>query len=130
MPVATVSFEPMDESAFRKVVQNIPGLRVLQRNKYKGGSRFTPAMAIEKVTPRIPLALRKEIDGEVPVDLKVSVDEDGKVYRTEALSGNVNSSLVDLAANSAKEWRFAPARIDSKPVSSKVVLHFIFRNPS
>lgn len=128
-PIATVAIEPVEESGFRKAVQTIPGLRALQR-KYKAGDRFTPAKAIQKVTPTIPAALRKDINGEVPVDLRVSIDEEGNIFRTEVLPGNADNRLLNLAADAAKRWRFEPARIDSKPVSSKVVLHFTFKNPA
>ncbi len=126
----TVDVEPVDESGLRKVVQTIPGLRSLQRNRYKAGDHFTPAKAIKRVTPAVPAALRSGITGEVPVDLRVSIDEEGNIFRTEVLSGKADNRLLNLAADAAKRWRFEPARIDAKPVPSKVLLHFTFKNPA
>jgi TonB family protein len=127
-PSISIAVEPVDESGARKTPQTLAGARALQQDK--GASRFTPAKAIQKVTPNIPAALKKNISGEVPVDLRVSIDEEGNIFRTEVLPGNADNRLLSLASDAAKRWRFEPARINSKPVSSKVVLHFMFRNPT
>jgi TonB family protein len=117
----------MDESGSRKAMQKFPGTPALQQEK--SGTRFTPPKAIQKVTPKLSAALKKNISGEVPVDLRVSIDEEGNIFRTEVLPGKADNELLTLASDAAKRWRFEPARVNSKPVSSKVVLHFMFRNP-
>jgi outer membrane biosynthesis protein TonB len=92
--------------------------------------RFIAAKPIMQVTPTIPASVRNSFRGEVPVDLRVSVDKEGNVFRSEVLPGRADNRLLNLAADAAKRWRFTPARIDSKPVPSTVVLHFTFKNPN
>lgn len=124
----SIAVEPVEESGLRKAIQTIPGTQALQQAK--GVTGFTPAKAIQKVTPKLSAALKKNISGEVPVDLRVSIDEEGNIFRTEVLPGKADNRLLTLASDAAKRWRFEPARVNSKPVSSKVVLHFMFRNPT
>jgi outer membrane biosynthesis protein TonB len=126
-PAISISIEPMDESGLRKQVQTVAGAKGLQQEK---GGRFTPAKAIQKVTPKLPASLKNNISGEIPVDLKVSIDEEGNIFRTEVLRGKADNRLLTLASDAAKRWRFEPARLNSKPVSSQVLLHFMFRNPT
>lgn len=127
VPLATVSVEPVQESVFRRAVQTVPGLRLLQRHRYKGGDRFTPAKAVRESTPRVPRSVARDLRQETPVDLRLHVEQNGSISQTELTSDTKDKRLVGLAAEAAKHWRFEPARIGDKPVASKVVLHFLFR---
>jgi len=49
------------------------------------------------------------------------------VTKTEAIpQKNINQYLVNSAVNAARLWRFQPARRGDDPVSSEVVLEFVF----
>jgi outer membrane biosynthesis protein TonB len=114
---AAVAMEPMAQAGARD-------------ERRRTAERFIAAKPIMQVTPTIPASVRNSFRGEVPVDLRVSVDNEGNVFRSEVLPGRADNRLLNLAADAAKRWRFTPARIDSKPVPSTVVLHFTFKNPN
>jgi outer membrane biosynthesis protein TonB len=101
-----------------------------RQERRRTAERFIAAKPIVQVTPTIPASVRNSFRGEVPVDLRVSVDKEGNVFRSEVLPGRADNRLLNLAADAAKRWRFMPARIDAKPVPSTVVLHFTFKNPN
>jgi protein TonB len=125
--IATVAVEPVPESAFRRVVQTVPGLRRLQRHRYKAGDHFTPAKPVRQMAPRIPHAIARDLKQETPVDLRVNVEHDGSISHTELASDTRDKRLIGLSMEALKYWRFEPARIGNKPVPSKVLLHFRFR---
>jgi len=127
VPLGTVAFEPARESVFRRTVQTVPGLRLLQRNRYKGGGRFTPAKAVRQMAPKVPHAIARDLKQEIPVDLRLNVEDDGSISHTELASDTRDKRLIGLAMEALKHWRFEPARIGDRPVSSKVLLHFRFR---
>jgi outer membrane biosynthesis protein TonB len=65
----------------------------------------------------------------VEVDVKVRIDETGRVVKAEPLPGTepVSSSLVGAARNAAMQWRFEPARRGNQPLPSDLVLKFQYR---
>ncbi len=46
------------------------------------------------------------------------VEEDGTVGKTRMLKGSGNAAWDSLAVSTMKQWRFAPARMDDKPIGS------------
>jgi TonB family protein len=90
---------------------------------------FTAAKPIRKVRPTVPAALRNSTLGDTAVDLRVYIDREGNVFRSEILPGRADNRLLNAAADAAKRWRFEPARLGSKPVESKLLLHFTFNDP-
>ncbi len=126
-PVVTVTMEPVEPSAARRFLQKIPGIRQLQRNAYRGGEEFEPAVPLKRPSPALPPSLYSTIHSTVPIDLRVSIDEQGRVFQTRLLSEEpLPPSLVRLAEDTATKWSFRPARIRDKEVDSEVVLQFRF----
>ncbi|HEU0141873.1 MAG TPA: hypothetical protein VFQ79_19275 [Bryobacteraceae bacterium] len=126
-PVVTVTMEPVEPSAARRFLQKIPGIRQLQRNAYRAGDEFEPAVPLKQPSPTLPPSLYSTIHSTVPIDLRVSIDEQGRVFQTRLVSEEpLPPSLVRLAEDTAAKWSFRPARIKDKEVDSEVVLQFRF----
>jgi hypothetical protein len=69
------------------------------------------------------------LPGEAQVDLKVSIDKTGLVRAVELRSPGVDDRLSEIAANALHDWRFEPATLRGKPVSSEVLVALHFHNP-
>ena len=127
-PRSAVFMEPVPPSVLSRMVEKIPGLRRLQRNRYKAGERFQPPRAVHKVTP--PQPVRATEEGE-PIDVRVLIDKNGHVKEAELMSKTRDRALADMTLRAANQWRFEPARLNDKPTSSEVILHFQFSgNPA
>jgi Gram-negative bacterial TonB protein C-terminal len=124
-PVSRVSFtlHPVPPSRVRQTIQKVPGLRALQRSMYKAGERFVPARPLETALPVVPANLR--IDREQSVDVITSIDKAGAIIDV-SYAAAADRTLAKLAADAVGRWRFAPALLNSSPVSSKLILHFRF----
>ena len=87
---------------------------------------FVAARPIHESRPNLPLAIRATVISEVEVQIKVQVDESGRVVRIDPLvsTGPVSDSLVSVTEEAARQWRFAPAMRGNRPVESEVVLSF------
>jgi TonB family protein len=117
----------MDESKIRKAIAKVPGLSLLQRHRFKAGEDFMPARPVKEVTPTVPITLRKALgNDEVNVDVKVEIDSNGQVKKLDAPESSRHADFVKLAADTAKRWKFEPARLRGKQVSSSAMLHFKF----
>lgn len=119
-PVATVTIEPVGQSKIGRVIRHIPGFRHKKQ-------AFVPARLIRQVTPKVPPS--HEIDRDVPVDLRITVDPVGNVASVEPSRGG-DRQLVRLASEAALNWHFEPARRNDESVSSELILHFTFRPPA
>ncbi len=122
-PQSAVFAEPVAPSILSRVVEKIPGLRRIQRNRYKAGERFQPARVVHKVTP--PPASRASEEGE-PIDVKILIDKNGRVKEAELVSKTHDRALADMTLRAANQWRFEPARLNDRPTSSEMILHFQF----
>jgi TonB family protein len=61
------------------------------------------------------------------VEVAVSIDKSGKVTKAEATpQKNVSQFLINSAVTAARRWKFRPAQRGDEPVSSEMVLQFIF----
>lgn len=119
---ATVTVEPVAESKLGRLVGKIPGLRRIEK-KNRG---FVPARPIREIAPTVPAS--QELAHDVPVDVRVTVNESGNVATIESAKGG-DKRLVRLASDAARNWQFEPARRNDEIVSSEMILHFTFRPP-
>ena len=85
---------------------------------------------VHQVLPEVSQRSRNTITGTVKVGVRVQVDVSGKVTEATLTSPGPSKYFADLALKSAKEWKFAPAEVDGKPVSSAWSLQFRFRRSS
>jgi hypothetical protein len=127
--MSEVTYEPAEESGLRRVISKIPLVRSLQKNSSKDGDRFVPAKPVRRVQPSVPAKLHRELDREIPIDVRVYIDESGIVWRKEIVASDVpDQRFVTLAMNAAEKWDFKPARLNDRNVSSEMILHFRFKN--
>jgi TonB family protein len=84
----------------------------------------TPALTLRKVTPRYPTSARlSRAEGVVTVALEIN--ERGDVVSAKATNGP--ASLREAAEDAARQWKFAPARQNNRPVKSTLSVQFSFR---
>jgi TonB family protein len=88
-----------------------------------------PARPIRQSRPALPPSVRSLITSQVEVNVKVSIDETGRVTKAELLPGKqpVDESVLNAARKAAAAWRFAPAQRGGQPVPSELILRFQFR---
>ena len=117
---ATITYEPVRPPALQRVFQNFPGLRRLQRFEEGDGKEFVPPKPRHELAFLVPAGTNQF---RKPVNLKLSIDESGKVTRVEPLS---NGPMTGVAAHAALAWQFTPARWKDKPVAGEVMVHLRF----
>ena len=81
----------------------------------------------QRVLPDVPAKAMATIRGEVQLDIQVNVDTSGTVSDASIASRGQSRYFANLALQSAKSWKFTPARANGHPVPSVWLLHFEFR---
>jgi outer membrane biosynthesis protein TonB len=86
-------------------------------------SRFQPPQVTRATFPTCPL------DALNPgtVILQASINEAGKAQSAKALRDA--PPFTTAAIKAIEDWRFMPATLDGRPVESKIVFVFCFRQP-
>jgi len=82
--------------------------------------------AITKAQPRYP-ANAKRVRASGPVDVQITISEEGRVIEAKAISGH--PLLRDAAVEAARQWIFKPAILNGVPVKTEIVLTFVFTVP-
>ena len=123
--VANVRVEPAPESTLKRSLHNIPVIGLLGRRHYKAGENFAPAKAVLHVPPRLPAQAMQD-KKDLGVDLRLTIDEEGQLQKTEVLTPEADHRALSAAVASVRKWRFEPGRIGDKPVTSKVIARFRF----
>ena len=81
--------------------------------------------AVRQVAPEYPdLARQAEAEGRVWI--RVTIDETGRVIKTEVENSEVIPSLEKAAMDAARKWLFKPAKQRDKPVRVRIVIPFRF----
>jgi hypothetical protein len=93
---------------------------------------YTPPQPLRQVQPVLSVNSRAMVATMVEVEVKVHIDESGRVVSADPLPSAipVRNFLVAAAHNAALAWRFEPARRGDRPVSSEMVLKFQYRPAS
>ncbi len=83
---------------------------------------------IIRIWPIVPVDLKSTITRPMQVEIMVHVDDAGRVTGAEARSSDstVSSSLKELAASTAKLWKFRPALQNGRPVAGETAVQFNF----
>jgi TonB family protein len=126
LAVATVAFEPVAPSLWRRAIAHIPGVRAIQRNQFKAGEHFVAARPARYAPPTVPERVASRLRRETPIDLKVRIGENGRVSDLEILPSSLDPELTRIAADAAERWHFTPANLNQHPVASDMILHFRF----
>jgi TonB family protein len=86
----------------------------------------------ERVLPFVSASVLRLISPAVIVNVKVQIDDQGKVVKAESLTHGppLVNTLADAAVDAARHWRFVPARRGNLNVASETVLNFAFTHPN
>lgn len=82
---------------------------------------------IDRVMPEIPARASRGIRGKVEAKIRASVDHTGRVVNASVQSAGRSRYFGERAAEAARKWRFKPAHVDGRPISSVWELRFEFR---
>jgi TonB family protein len=85
----------------------------------------TPGEVLNQVLPEVSERSRKTIRGTVRVMIKVQVDSSGSVAAAQVAAGP-SRFFADAASQAARQWDFAPAKVEGHAVPSEWLLHFDF----
>jgi len=96
---------------------------VHQDDEVRIQSSFQPPEVTRATFPTLPA--NTLIPGAVI--LEVGINEAGRAQSTKALRGA--PPFTTTAIQAIEDWRFIPATLNGRPVESKVVLVFCFRQP-
>ena len=79
---------------------------------------------INRVPPVVPASIRPRIKGTIPVDVRVRIDEKGRVLSATPISkphSGVESFLMERAVAAARQWRYQPDAPGTE------IIHFTFK---
>jgi hypothetical protein len=89
---------------------------------------YVESAVVSRVSPEVGEGIRSRITAPLPIDVKVSIDREGRVTRAAAVQHE--DGLVDYLAKrataAALQWTFTPAKRDGKAVPSTRTIHFVF----
>ncbi len=123
LPEIAVQSEPVAGSRLNNVVSRIPLLRRLHHQ----ADPVVPPTPLHRVSPELTAGERAELTNPVQVNVRVYVDEKGKVQYAELASdGKRHPNLASAAVFASRHWNFTPAEQDGQPVPGEVILHFRF----
>src|SRR5262249_48152783 len=89
-------------------------------------SNYIPPKPISKADPKFPVELKTHVTKPHLVQVRVSIDEHGRVTRAEAVSQKgISEFFVEATISAARLWRFAPARRNNQPVPSEMTIEFV-----
>jgi TonB family protein len=80
----------------------------------------------QQVQPDVPQKASQTIHGKVLMNIRVTVNPGGEVSDAALDSPGPSKYFAGLALQAARRWRFKPAQIDGKAVSSEWLLRFDF----
>jgi len=80
----------------------------------------------QRVLPDVPQKASDTIRGKVAVSVRVTVDPGGQVSDAALDSPGPSKYFAKLALDAARRWKFKPARVDGRAVSSVWLLRFNF----
>jgi outer membrane biosynthesis protein TonB len=128
-PSPPASFHPQALAQIEQIVFAQPKLAVLPSGESEQ-SDMNPAFIgprpIHQSLPNLPSEIRATVLSEVEVQVKVQVDEYGRVVKVDLVeaTGPASNALVSATQQAARLWRFSPGARGSELVASEVVLMF------
>jgi hypothetical protein len=89
-------------------------------------SSYIPPRPISKAAPKFPVELKTHVTKPHLVEVRVSIDEHGRVTHADAVpQKGITEFFVEATVSAARLWRFEPARRDNQPVPSEMTLQFL-----
>jgi len=91
---------------------------------------FVPPQPTKQVLPTLRSSLASVLEPGTVVTVRVLVDSRGRVKRAETVGDlqNVDIGIQKAAVSAAKQWRFTPAKLNGKRVSSEHTIVFQFQS--
>jgi TonB family protein len=87
---------------------------------------LVPGKVVHQVLPEVPRKARDTIRGKVRVGVRVRVDPSGDVSGANLDSPGPSTYFAQLSLKAARRWKFDPAKVDARNVSSEWILRFEF----
>ena len=106
---------------------NPPQIASLETTTSEPTVRQDP-VCLNRRDPKYPVGAGINKVGE-PITIRVLIDENGSVHHPKLVSGATAPTLVFAATEAVKDWKFQPATVDGKPVSTPFDLTVNFRAP-
>ena len=119
--MGTVMIRKMESKPGTSAAPKIEGGATPSTQRVSGG--VLQGNAIRKVQPPYP-AVAKAAGAEGAVQVAITVNENGEVTTTEAVTGH--PLLKEAALEAAKEWKFKQTELSGKPVKVQGILTFNF----
>jgi Gram-negative bacterial TonB protein C-terminal len=87
---------------------------------------FVAAHALFESRPNLSFEIRETITSELELQVKVQIDESGRVVKIDSVqsTGPASHSLFRATEDAARLWKFAPAMRGDQPVPSEAILSF------
>ena len=123
-----VSLEPREPSGLKRIAGHVPLLGHLPPFRNETGRDFVSARPAASLKPRVPASMTRSLEGEIAVDVVVSIDNQGFVKNTEIIKG-ADTSLAMLAADTVRSAPWEPAHSGDHNVAMDMVVHYRF-NPA
>jgi len=92
-------------------------------------ARTVQAKPVYRAPPVVAAGIRPRIKGTVPIDVRVRIDERGRVISATPITkvhDAIDEYLSGRAVQAARQWRFEPARENGKAVQGTQTTHFVF----
>ncbi len=93
------------------------------------GAGVKPPKLIRQPTPRFPEQARRLNRRQAKVQIRVLIDETGKVVKAELIGEKQGYGFDNEALNTARRRVYSPATKDGVPVKIWHTLEVVFRNP-
>jgi hypothetical protein len=93
------------------------------------GLHTTQPTPTYRAPPVVAGGIRPRIKGTVPIDVRVRIDERGRVVSATTITklhDGIERYLGGRAVQAARQWRFEPARENGKAVPGSQTIHFVF----
>jgi hypothetical protein len=86
------------------------------------------AVPVYQAQPIVRMPNDQQLVRPIAIGVKVYVGESGAVKDAEVVDYGdpLNLTLANAALAAARNWTFAPSRVDDIPVASQVIIHFYF----
>jgi len=127
-PPAVPAVELASPSAAPIALPPIPPESSLAVSTARPVAPYIPPQPVRQTKPVAPRSLRALISREIVIDVKVSIDETGRITRAEASPGEglLQNSLAKLAVEAARLWKFQPAREGNHNKPGEIRIQFQF----
>jgi TonB family protein len=79
---------------------------------------------IERVMPKISPGALHSVQGKIKIQVKVKVDETGRVTDARLKSRGPSRFFAERALEAARGWKFEPVRENGKPLASQWMVEF------